>query len=84
MVSKLKRPQHRTVENLCQLYIWQETDNQNIQRTQKTKLPKNQSPNKEIENDWTEPFQKKSKCSKTKNKKKCSPSLSTKNTQIIK
>jgi hypothetical protein len=21
MVSKLKRPQHRTVENLCQLYI---------------------------------------------------------------
>jgi hypothetical protein len=35
-------------ENLCQLYIRQGTDNQNIQGAQKTKLPKNQQPNEEM------------------------------------
>jgi hypothetical protein len=39
MVSKLKRKNtHRVEENICQLYIRQRTDNQNIQRIQKTKL----------------------------------------------
>jgi Mg/Co/Ni transporter MgtE len=32
MVSKLKRA-HRVGENICQLYIRQSTDNQNIQGT---------------------------------------------------
>jgi hypothetical protein len=41
MVSKLKRPP--TVgENICQLYIRQRTDNQNIQGAQRTKLSPNQ------------------------------------------
>jgi hypothetical protein len=38
MVSKLKRP---PTENICQLYIRQRTDQQNIQGTQKIKLSKN-------------------------------------------
>jgi hypothetical protein len=29
-------------ENLCQLYIRQGTDKENLQETQKTKLPQNQ------------------------------------------
>jgi hypothetical protein len=33
MVSKLKRLPTRVEENICQLYIRQETDNQNIQGT---------------------------------------------------
>jgi hypothetical protein len=32
----------RMGENLCQLYIRQGTQNQNIEGTQKTKLPQNQ------------------------------------------
>jgi hypothetical protein len=41
-------------ENLCQLYIWQGINNQNIQGAQKTKLPpKNQWPNEEMSK-WTE------------------------------
>jgi hypothetical protein len=31
-------------ENLCQLYIWQETDDQNIQGTQKLNSPKINEP----------------------------------------
>jgi hypothetical protein len=42
MVSKLKKTTHRVGENICQLYIRQRTDNQNIQGAQKTKLPQNQ------------------------------------------
>jgi hypothetical protein len=42
MVSKLKRPPTEWEKNLCQLYIRQGTDNQNIPGAQKTKLPKNQ------------------------------------------
>jgi hypothetical protein len=41
MFSKLKRPPHRVVENICQLHIRQRTDNQNIQETQKIKLSPN-------------------------------------------
>jgi hypothetical protein len=33
---------HRVGENICQLYIRQRTDNQNIWGAQKTKLPQNQ------------------------------------------
>jgi hypothetical protein len=40
MVFKLKQPPPRMGENLCQLYIGQETGNQNIQGAQKTKSPK--------------------------------------------
>jgi hypothetical protein len=53
MVSKLKRLPIERDKNLCQLFIWQGTDNQNIQEAQKTKLPKNQWPNEEI-GKWTE------------------------------
>jgi hypothetical protein len=42
MVSKLKRPPYKVGENICELYIRQRTDNQDIHRAQKTKLPKNQ------------------------------------------
>jgi hypothetical protein len=38
--------------NICWLYIWQRTDNQNIQKAQKTKLPQNQWTNNELDN-WT-------------------------------
>jgi hypothetical protein len=40
-------------KNLFQLYFWQGTDNQNIERVQKTKLSKNQRPNEETSK-WTE------------------------------
>jgi hypothetical protein len=33
---------NRMGENISQIYIWQKTNNQNTQGTQKTKLPKNQ------------------------------------------
>jgi hypothetical protein len=40
---------HGMGEHLCKLCIRQGTENQNIQGAQKTKLPPNQRPNKEIE-----------------------------------
>jgi hypothetical protein len=40
-----ENPDDRMGENLCQLYIWQGINNQNIQEAQKTKLPKSQGPN---------------------------------------
>jgi hypothetical protein len=40
MVSK--ETTHRVEENICQLYLRQRTDNQNMQGAQKTKLPPNQ------------------------------------------
>jgi hypothetical protein len=43
---------HRMGENLCQLYILQGLDSQNMQGTQKTKLPKNQWPSEEM-GKWT-------------------------------
>jgi hypothetical protein len=42
MVSKLKRPPTEKEKSLYYLYIRQGTDIQNIQGTQKTKLPQNQ------------------------------------------
>jgi hypothetical protein len=36
---QIEEATHRMGENLCQLYIRQGTDNQNIQGAQKTKLP---------------------------------------------
>jgi hypothetical protein len=44
MVSKLKRLPTEWEKNLCQLYIRQGNNNQNIEGAQKTKLPKNQDP----------------------------------------
>jgi hypothetical protein len=46
------RHHHRVGENICQLYMRQRTDNQNIQGAQKIKLPQNQWTNKEMDN-WT-------------------------------
>jgi hypothetical protein len=40
--SKTEDTTHRVGENICQLYIRQRTDNQNIQGAQNTKLPQNQ------------------------------------------
>jgi hypothetical protein len=50
MVSKLKRPHTKWEDNLYQLYIRQDSDSQNIQGPQKTKVQKkkNQGPNKEM------------------------------------
>jgi fructosamine-3-kinase len=45
-------------KNLCQLHIWQKSNNQNLQETQKTKLPKNQWPNEDM-GKWAEVFQRK-------------------------
>jgi hypothetical protein len=42
MMSKLKSPFTQWEKNLCQLYIRQESNNQNIQGAQITKLPNNQ------------------------------------------
>jgi hypothetical protein len=39
---KTEETTHRVGENICQLYIRQRTDNQNIQGTQKSKLSPNQ------------------------------------------
>jgi hypothetical protein len=36
---QIEEAAYRMGENLCQLYIRERTDNQNIQGTQKTKLP---------------------------------------------
>jgi hypothetical protein len=40
--NKRKEITHRVGENICQLYIRHKGLNQNIQGTQKTKLPMNQ------------------------------------------
>jgi hypothetical protein len=40
-------------KNLCQLYIWQEINNWNIQGAQKTKLMKNKWPKEEM-GKWNE------------------------------
>jgi hypothetical protein len=39
---KIEETIHKMGENLCQLYIRQGINNQNVQGAQKTKLPKNQ------------------------------------------
>jgi hypothetical protein len=44
---------HRKGENLCQLYIWQGINNQNIQGAQRSKLLKNQWSNEEM-GKWAE------------------------------
>jgi hypothetical protein len=67
-------------ENLCQLYIWQGINTQNIQGTQKTKLLKNQWLNEEI-GKWAEQsFFKERK----KHMKKCLTSLAIKEEMQIK
>jgi hypothetical protein len=41
-VHQISEAAHRMGENLCQLYIGQRIDNQNIQGAQKTEFPKSQ------------------------------------------
>jgi hypothetical protein len=55
---KIKEDILRIGENLCQLYLWQGIDNQNIQEAQKTKLPPNLWPNEEIGNELNKNFSK--------------------------
>jgi hypothetical protein len=43
-------------ENHCQLYIWQGINNQNLQGAQKTKLPKNQWLNEELDKGTEQKF----------------------------
>jgi carbamoylphosphate synthase large subunit len=75
--SQTEEAANRMGENLCQLYIWQEINNQNLQRTEKIKFPKNQWPSEEM-GKWTEQSFSKEKVNGQKYMKKCSTPLAIK------
>jgi hypothetical protein len=49
---QIEEATYRMGENICQLYNWPGINNQNIQWSQRTKLPKNQWPNEKM-GTWT-------------------------------
>jgi hypothetical protein len=69
-------------ENLCQLLIQEGFNNQNIQGTQKTQLPKNQHPSEEMGYELNREFPKKEVQMASKYTNKCSSSLVVKEMQI--
>jgi hypothetical protein len=69
-------------ENVCQLYIRQRTDNQNIQGIPKTNHPQINEPIKKWATELNQTFSKEEIQMAKNHMKKCSPSLAIKEMQI--
>jgi hypothetical protein len=82
MVSKLKRLPIEWEENLCQIYIRQGTDNQNMHRAQNVNVQKINDPMKKWTNELNRSFSKEEIQMAKKQRKNCPPSLTTKKFQI--
>jgi hypothetical protein len=75
---QIDKTAQRMEENLCQLYIWQGINSQNIPGAQKTKLQRINDPRKKWANELHRTFSKEEIHMAKKHMKKCSPSLTIK------